>query len=71
MLKITLIKIIFQIKIYNINISGKTIDNSNKYIIKKINLLNTLLTLCKISFIIYLLLCLLSNNIAQIQITNY
>ena len=35
MLKITLIKIIFQIKIYNINISGKTIDNSNKYIIKK------------------------------------
>ena len=35
MLKITLIKIIFQIKIYNINISGKTIDNSNKHIIKK------------------------------------
>ena len=53
MLKITLIKIIFQIKIYNINISGKTIDNSNKYIIKKINLLNTLLTLCKISFSYY------------------
>ena len=35
MLKITLVKIIFQIKICNINISGKTINNSNKHIIKK------------------------------------
>lgn len=35
MLKITLVKIIFQIKICNINISRKTINNSNKHIIKK------------------------------------
>ena len=71
MLKITLIEIIFQIKNCNINISEETINNSNKYIIKKkINLLNILLTLFKVLFIIFCIY-LLSNNIIKIRITNY
>lgn len=54
MFKITLIKIIFQVKNGDINISKKTINKSNKHIIKnQINFLNILLNLCKVFFIIY------------------
>lgn len=64
MLKITLIKIIFQIKKGDINISEKTINKSNKYLRKKqINPLNFLLFLCKVFFIIYIYYQIIKNNL--------
>lgn len=52
MIKITFIKIVFQVKNGDINISKKITNKSSRYIIKKqINSLNILLNLCKIFFI--------------------